>query len=457
MDILTTIIVSTIAGLAVLAIAGICKWFFSKKETKHETQPAPKVKKPTRNKSDDITATASGQGNVVIGKAGDVHIKPSNSEMKMPYEDFQRRIELERNEAVDDYKKASGDEKLELSIKIKELERRLADVPKAFEEAQAQIAELKIKLEREGNEIGAEKLAVAITALEQGDFSKADELFTEIEVREQLAVERAARAAYARGQIAEQEVRWFDAAEHYTRAAHLNSCFETLIKAHELAYNTGNYNSAVSFNKEAKKAAIIEYGEESHQHAATINDLAVLYRKNGQYKKSEKFHQDALKLRKKIFGEGHGAVAQSLNNLALIYDGQKQYKKAAKLYKESLIINQEEFGTNHPYTATSLCNLATVYISQGKYKESEKLHKEALKIRQKLFGDKHPNIANSLNNLGGLYYIQGQYEKAEPFCRQALEITETTLGFDHPTTKLFRQNYEDLQKDLPNAPKTTPK
>ncbi len=38
MDALTTIIVSTIAGLAVLAIAGICKWLFPRKKPKPISQ-----------------------------------------------------------------------------------------------------------------------------------------------------------------------------------------------------------------------------------------------------------------------------------------------------------------------------------------------------------------------------------------------------------------------------------
>ncbi len=38
MDILTTIIASTIAGLAVLVIAGIYKWFYSRKKPKSYSQ-----------------------------------------------------------------------------------------------------------------------------------------------------------------------------------------------------------------------------------------------------------------------------------------------------------------------------------------------------------------------------------------------------------------------------------
>ena len=155
---------------------------------------------------------------------------------------------------------ALGKEREIFQAQIDKLNNDLANLPQAFEKAQTQIAELKAKLEREGNEIGAKKLAVAITALEQADFSKADELFAEIEAREELAVKRSARAAYARGEIAEQEVRWYDAAEHYARAAQLDPCFLTLISAQRLTVDVGSYDSAVSLGLDAQKAAIKEHG-----------------------------------------------------------------------------------------------------------------------------------------------------------------------------------------------------
>ncbi|MCH8168830.1 MAG: DUF4062 domain-containing protein, partial [Proteobacteria bacterium] len=96
-----------------------------------------------------------------------------------------------------------------------EVERKLGDLEQSFAQAKTRITDLEALLAREGNQIGGDRLAEARAALEQGDFSKADDLFAEIEAREAMAVQSAARAAYGRGEIAEEQVRWADAAEHY--------------------------------------------------------------------------------------------------------------------------------------------------------------------------------------------------------------------------------------------------
>ncbi len=203
------------------------------------------------------------QGITAIGKniKIDASITHVHNDNPLTPEQFERIIQLEREDAVKKYKKASDAEKIKLEQKIAELDRRLADVPKTFQEFKERIARLESILEREGNEIGNKKLMEAREALEKGDFSKADAIFAEIETREQLAVERSARAAYARGEIAEQEIRWKDAAEHYTRAAQLAPCFKNLIMSQKFSTQIGDYDSALHFALKAKKAAIKEYGK----------------------------------------------------------------------------------------------------------------------------------------------------------------------------------------------------
>ncbi len=419
----------------------------------------------------------------------------------------------------DDFAKGIYRENIDNAVKVKGLETELAHEKKGRELIQAELdefknrqddpekalkkeqefkANIKADLEREGNRIGSEKMIAAQDALENGDFSKADDLFAEIEAREKLVVERSARAAFARGQIANQDVRLTDAAEHYARAAQLQPCFETLIIAHELAFNIGDYDSALSLGLDAEKAAIKDYEKESEQHARAINDLATLYKQKAQYKDAELLYNKSLEIRKKLFGKSHPAVAVSLNNLASVYHLQGQYEIAEPLYQQAIEINRNELGENnpatannlnnladlyrlqrqydkaepllksaiknhrntfgdrHPSTATSLNNLALLYDDMKRYKESEELYDESLTICREVLGDNHPDTANSFNNLGGLYFIQGQYAKAEPLCRKGLEIFEVIFGHDHPNTKAAKQNYEILKECLANAEKTTP-
>ena len=400
------------------------------------------------DESGDQNTNIDGDNNSVTNE---LHVHKSNSEVKMPYEDFQRRIELERKDAIEEHKKASDAEKVKLEQKIAELDLRLADVPKAFQAFKERIARLESMLEREGNEIGNKKLMEAREALEKGDFSKADDLFAEIEAREKLAVERSARAAFARGEIAEQEIRWYDAVEHYTRAAHLNPCFETLIIAQKITYDIENYDSSLSFGLEAQKAAIKEHGKKSEQYATSINNLAGVYLVQKQYKEAERLLKEVLKISQDTFGKKHPEVAMSLNNFGGIYQEQKQYRKATYLFKKALNIYKESLGLKHPVTANTLNNLGSSYRALGEFTKAKPLLKQALKIRKEILGDNHLETANSLSSFGYLYFTQGQYTKAEPFYLQALKIIEANFGQDHPRTKKVKGDCECIKEILANT------
>ncbi len=404
--------------------------------------------------SKEINTKIKGDNNTV--NTG-LHVHKSNSEMKMPYEDFQRRIELERNEAVDDYKKASDAEKVKLEQKIAELNHRLADVPKAFEELQKRNTELEELVKHGDNKAIEKKFQKAVDAFNENEFAKADKILIEIEETETLNKKNFGEIAYARGNVAAQDVRWKDAAEHYARAAQIDPCYRHLILAERFAIRTGNYDSALSLGEEAKKMAIKEHGEDSKEYATSLGNLALIYMEQEKYELAEQLHKESLKIYQDIFGKKHSNVAISLNNLGGIYQIKKQHREATYFFKRALNINKEALGVKHSSTAITLNNLGGAYRDMGEFKKAKPLLKQSLKIRKEALGDNHPETANSYNNLGSLYFMQGQYKKAEPFSRQALEILEATLGLEHPNTKKIKHNYELLKEHIANPPETTPK
>ena len=389
-----------------------------------------------QNESHDGHANASGQGSIAIGNAQNVNINQDNSNVQMPVEELQRRIELERKDAVED---------------------TISDLPESVKKAHERIDNIETILTYKANKTGNSKLAEASDAIEKGDFSKADALFTEAEANEKLTGKNAAYAAYGRGQIAEHEVRWNDAVEHYARAVQFDSCFETLISLQRLFRFTKDYDSALSFCLDAQKSAIMQYGKNSKQYAHSVSGLAAIYNKKGEYKLAEQLYKEALKIRQNVFGEKHPAVALSLNNLGAVYRKQRRYKEAEDFFNQAINMYKETGGVNRPDAAMSIGNLADIYASQGNYEKAEPLFKQALKIRKEIQGLRHPATANSFNSLGCFYLRQKRYKEAEPFIRQALEIFEAIFGHDHPRTKSFKGNYELLKKDIANAEKTSPK
>ncbi len=141
-------------------------------------------------------------------------------------------------------------------------------------------------------------------------------------------------------------------------------------------------------------------------------------------------------------------LAASLNNLAFLYRSQGRYSEAESLYQQALQMKKRLLGESHPSVATSINNLAFLYRSQGRYSEAEPLYQQALEMRKRLLGESHPDVAASLNNLALLYDSQGRYSEAKPLLQQALEICERVLGTNHPTTVTVRENLAAMRTQM---------
>ena len=361
-------------------------------------------------------------------------------------QNYEDRIATKIVEAEAKLKTAHDEEKALLIQQIEELRSRAANPEQALEEARETIAKLEAALTREGNEIGGDRMTEARAALEAGDFSIADEIFADIEDQEMLAVERTARAAFARGEIAEQEIRWADAAAHYVRAARLHPSYGNLLSARKFTWRSGDYDKALSIGIELLKITKSEFGETHENYARALNEHALTLNAMGKYAQAEPLHKQALDIGKQTIGEAHPHYATHLNNLAALYEDMSKYEQAEPLYKQALEIDKQTIGEAHPDYATDLNNLAALYRAMGKYEQAEPLYKQALEIGKQTIGETHPNYAIRLNNLAGLYETMGKYEQAEPLYKQALEIMEVGLGLDHPNTKTVKTNYDNFLK-----------
>ncbi len=356
------------------------------------------------------------------------------------------------------FKKPKPDSDTEKEFSARQVSNLLTEQAREIEKklVEENLENFEVELEKRGNHTGAKKLAEAQEALANNELPKADKLFAEIEAGEELALLKFADVSFARGYIAEEEIRWNDAAQHYTRAAELNPSFDTLIRAQELAHNIGNYNSALSLGMMTKKTAIAEYGEESYQHAMALHLLGASYHEKGQDKKAEFFYQQAIEINKVALGEDHPQTALNMGGLAGVYEGLKRYKDAEFFFKKCLEIVKDRFGDDNTHTASTINNLARLYKKQGNYKDAKRLYQQALNINMKIFGENHPHTATNINNIADIYTAQEKYEEADPLFEKAVKILETVLGDEHPNTKVAIENYEENKKRLANTENPTP-
>ena len=366
------------AVLAVVAVAGLTGglllWFFG--FFKRAVPPGPSITGPT----------------VVMPLAD--HDK-READYRAELERLHQQISALQTEAI-------GDQLVVLQAEKAEIETRLSDVTTALAARDQLITSLEADLTRAANEY-PEVAAKAKAALDGGDFDAADSLFAQMEDAGDLAVLATARHAFSRGEIAEERIRWADAARLYGKAAGLDGSFANLHKAREFSWRNGDYAVALEFGPKLITAAIAEFGENTQEHALALNEHALSVHAAGR------------------FSEAEG------------------------LYRQALEIARATIGETHPNYASDLNNLAAVVLAQGRYDEAEGLYRQALDIDRATIGETHPDYATRLNNLAAVVQSQGKFAAAEPFYQQAIVILDATLGPDHPTTVTIKANYAAMQ------------
>ena len=73
----------------------------------------------------------------------------------------------------------------------------------------------------------------------------------------------------------------------------------------------------------------------------------------GRYPEATEIAKRSLSFAEKKFGPNHPLVAATLNNLAELYRAQGLYPEAEPLYQRSLAIREKALGPNHPHVGAS--------------------------------------------------------------------------------------------------------
>src|SRR4030095_7107088 len=115
---------------------------------------------------------------------------------------------------------------------------------------------------------------------------------------------------------------------------------------------------------------------------------AVHFQELGRYPAAEHARLAAAKGAEK-FGPADLRLAASLNNLALLYKIQAKYAEAEPIYQRALGIVEKALGPEHPSLASILNNIAELDRSLGKYTEAEAIYQRALAIREAKLGPVH--------------------------------------------------------------------
>jgi tetratricopeptide (TPR) repeat protein len=352
--------------------------------------------------------------------------------------------------------------------------RRLSDVPWDADGPTALYADLATILADaagSGGVVGLAQLTGAQLALSAGDLGPADKIFAELAALNTGTADQAARLAFAQGLIAEETLRWTDAARHYAMAARLDPNLRSLQKARALACQTGDLTAAFRLGQglmvlaetsgapEDRAMAMAEHaltleaqdrfaeaegflrkaaqtarggaGQPGAEPARYLAQLARALEAQDRFTDAEGAVRKALELTRTTLGEGHPDFASRLNALAGILAAQDRDTEAEQLHQKALDLSRRLGQGAHPVTIDCLTGLAQLSEKRGRFAVAEELYRQALKLDQDLMGRTHPDHAGRLCALAEVVRAQRRLPEAEALFRQALEIDLATIGNAH--------------------------
>jgi tetratricopeptide (TPR) repeat protein len=186
-----------------------------------------------------------------------------------------------RDQIKAEYDRADPGDRDELQSRLTAAEARLADPDAALAKAQSRIADLEGILKRDRNHLLADRVSDAQDKLKLGDFSAVDLLFSQIVAGGEPTVQSVARAAFGRGEIAEQEIRWHDALGHFETAARLEDNNDHLAGLVRLLGLLGRTSEAVPLAKRLPKLTCDSFGTDSPEHGHLTQQASGIIPRSG--------------------------------------------------------------------------------------------------------------------------------------------------------------------------------
>lgn len=379
-------------------------------------------------------------------------ISGGNITIGISLKDHEESLRKREKEIQKDLRTAHEAEKKILSKELSDVYQKLGSLEESYKQRIKYLQERTAALVKLAKNFSEETVRAAQQALQEGDESKADDLFRQIEKNSATHIKQAAEAAYQRGLIAEQQLRFFDSQRHLERATQLAPDDP----AYMLSYATSFLSWAlVNSNNNREKG--IKFLEKS----LTLNEI-----KNGQN------HKDQIKIHR-ILGNSYYSInnfnqaiihyekgIQIINDLkdvsvaktALFYrligDSKfknKEYPSADHYYKISLDIYSRYKDQPYPEHAIVLERIGDLNKEISKTILSFKYYEDSINEYLK---NKYPSdrILRLFYKTSFLYLDQGNAKKFFEFYKKAYLLS--IKGYNPYPDGTFFGNYELIIKKI---------
>lgn len=158
--------------------------------------------------------------------------------------------------------------------------------------------------------------------------------------------------------------------------------------------------------------------------AAVRTTIGKAYQSLGLFEASEAQIRRALELRRHAFGEPSGPTAASLLDLANLWRAARRRADAEPLFAEALDMLRRVHGDDEPAVADAKAALAGLLIDYEEFASAESLLNDALAVRRAATGETHPDVADTLRDLATICMRTHRFDEAQAHLARALEILD---------------------------------
>ena len=374
--------IKKVAG-SLLLLLGMCIVF---------TAPVAEIKQEIKKGTTGVIHT--GGGDINIGYTIEQHEKA--------LKEREKSIRKELEKLYQSKNKNLSFEKQLLERNLTDVENLLQSLTNSYQKRIKLLESTITKLLTIAGEENNDQVADAVSALQQGDTERADQLFKQIEESEKSSVERAAKAAFERGIFARANFDYRNAYRHFERAVGLSPNNPQYLEfAGLMAQAVANHQKEIEWKEKALTIYLNQNRTDSADVARLRNSLGTAWNALGEYKKAIEYYELALVTFEKVLGIDHSAMASYRNKLGLAWNSLGEYKKAIEYYEQALTICLNQNRIDSAYVARLRNNLGSAWNALGEYKKAIEYYELALVTFEKVLGIDDPNTKTVANNLAG--------------------------------------------------------
>lgn len=213
---------------------------------------------------------------------------------------------------------------------------------------------------------------------------------------------------------------------------------------------------ALQFLVQCQSGVAEEFGAESLEYAALLNELGSVSRAAFDYAAAADYFRQAMAVLEAVVGKEHPEYGTAVMNLAGILRVQGKPAESLELFQEALAVFGSSLGEESPLYLTALNNIALSYQDMGDARRALEYHLHVCRRLEVLAEQDICRVeyGTSLYNTGLCFRQVGEDELAAALIQQAILAYEGELAEDHVWMVHAKETLAQLKAAAAGSPAT---